>query len=203
MVYQKKLNQKVLAKFALIVPILAACYLLISAFSTKTAEIVNPRLTNQCLVNQATTISNSISKEETAYLMYDGKSQQLHFTGVLANEISKELYSLTMPCEEGVKFSADFLKSTNFPKNITSARRVYYESINLTVRKKGNFLSFREYKNIRWDDIKKYSEDEDERYIEFNGTKVKNAQQQWIIIDSGSPFVKRLFPSFNLGGGGC
>lgn len=191
--YQKKMN------LAFVVSIVIGCFF-IAAFNIKAPKVaITPaKAAKQSSVNQITKANNNISTEATAYLFYDGKSEKPHFVGILGNEVSKQLHSLTTPCEEGAKFSADYLKSADLPKNVTSVRRVYFENINLTVRKKGNFLNQSQFINIQWDDIKKYSEDGDEVHIEFNATKVKNAQGEWLMIDSGSPYIKRIFPDFNL-----
>lgn len=186
-------NQKK-SNIAFVVSAVICCFF-IAAFNIKTTEVEK-----QSPVKQIIKANDNVSTEATAYLFYDGKSEKPHFVGILGNEVSKQLHSLTTPCEEGAKFSADYLKSADLPKNVTSVRRVYFGNINLTVRKKGNFLNQRQYINIQWDDIKKYSEDGDDVHIEFNATKVKNAQGEWLMIDSGSPYIKRIFPDFSLNG---
>jgi hypothetical protein len=171
---------------------LASCFL-ITAFSIKTPEAQVQKTSN--IKNDDPNISMA-----TAYMMYDGKSDKPNYVGILNNNISQELYLLTMPSEEGTKFSTDFLKGASFPKNVTSARRIYYENINIIVREKGNFVGQRRYENINWEDISKYSKEDDEVMIEFNGTTIQNTQNQWVVIDSGAPFLRRLFPSFALYG---
>ncbi len=186
-------NQKK-SNIAFVVPAVICCFFIV-AFNIKTTEVAK-----QGAENQITKTNKKESTEATAYLFYDGKSEKPHFVGILGNQASKQLHALTMPCEDGAKFSADYLKSADFPKNVTSVRRVYFGNINITVRKKGNFLNQSQYTNIHWDDIKKYSEDGDDVHIEFNATKVKNAQGEWLMIDSGSPYIKRIFPDFSLNG---
>lgn len=194
MMYQKKSNQKAFVKFALVVPVVAIC-LLIAAFNTKT-ETAEVNVQNVIPKKDDGSTSHS-----TAYLMYNSEdSEKPHFVGVLSNNMSQQLYTLTMPPEEEVAFSENFLKTAKLGNDVTSARRVYYHSIDLTIRKNGSFVEQRQYKNISWDDIKKYSQEGDEVFIEFNGTKVKNTKNEWVLIDSGIPFVRRIFPSFGLGG---
>ena len=201
MMYQKKSNQKALAKFALALPILASCFF-IAAFSIKNTEVNQP---SKAPIRQVSAATNDSSiSQHTAYLLYqeggEGDQTKPNFVGVLGNNISKELYSLTMPSEEEVKFSRAILETLDLPTYVTSARRVYFHSINLKIRKKGNFVELKQYNNVSWKDIEKYREEGDEVIIEFNGTRVKNSQNQWITIDSGLPFTKRLFPSFNFDG---
>ncbi len=191
MIHQKKSTQKAFVKFAFVVPIIVGCFL-ISAFSEK-KETLNKNQQSQNTQKVNFIPKDTVEKNATAYLFYPSDAKEGVFAGIFRNDAEKKLFEMTIPCEEDKQFSDKLIsESHSLPSSlgITSVRKIYFETINLTVTKLKSGEK-KSYKNIFWEDIDKYSEKGDETYFEFNNSKARNAKGEWISIGE-------LCPSFSV-----